>query len=334
MFKKKKQELNLNTTPSSDAQQFTAVLDEVEQYKNQHMQEPVLPVSSATAITQMIIDDDGSNYEFDNSYTSDSNLGLNNNIVVNVGVASHIGTRKSQQDSLIIGIGNNIAPEFNGKFIAAVCDGMGGLQGGETASALCAKIFFEDFFSLPGLSDYPRFYKSVIDKIDESVASLRNEKGELMKAGSTFVSMIVDCGSLYWGCVGDSHMYIVRNSEIVQVNRDHNYMLILKEQVKLGEITMQEAESNKHKDALISYMGMNGVKYMDVNEKPFRLMPNDSVILCSDGLYRLLSDSEILTILNMYPTNMNLAANAMVDAACGKMAPHQDNTSVIIFKYM
>lgn len=333
MRKRKNIEPQLNSQ-NSDTQQFTAVLDEVELYKSKHAAQAAQPVSSATAITQMIIDDNDNNFVFDSSNSAEANLGFNNNIVVNVGVASHIGTRRTQQDSLIIGIGNSIAPEFNGKFIAAVCDGMGGLQGGETASALCAKIFYEDFFSLPGLTDYPKFYKNVIDKIDEGVASLRNEQGELMKAGSTFVSMIVDCGNLYWGCVGDSHMYIVRNSEIVQVNRDHNYMLLLKEQVKLGEITMQEAESNKHKDALVSYMGMNGVKYMDVNEKPFRLLPNDSVILCSDGLYRLLSDAEIASILNMYPNNMNMAANAMVDAACGKMAPHQDNTSVIIFKYM
>ena len=333
-MRNKKNKESKKTNQISDTQQFTAILDEVELYKSKHEAQSVLPVSSATAITQMIIDDNDSNFVFDSSNSAESNLGFNNNIVVNVGVASHIGTRKSQQDSLIIGIGNSIAPEFNGKFIAAVCDGMGGLQGGETASALCAKIFFEDFFSAPGLTDYPRFHKNVIDKIDEGVSSLRNEQGELMKAGSTFVSMIVDCGNLFWGCVGDSHMYIVRRNEIVQVNRDHNYMLLLKEQVKLGEISQAEAENNKHKDALISYMGMNGVKYMDVNEKPFRLLPNDTVVLCSDGLYRLLSDEEIVTILNSFPTNMNMAANAMVDAACGKMAPHQDNTSVIIFKYM
>lgn len=333
MRKKKRKDIIINT-PGSDTQQFTAVLDDYEKYKNQHAFNAVQPVSSATAITQMIIDDSDNSFVFDNTNSAESNLGFNNNIVVNVGVASHIGTRRSQQDSLIVGVGNSISAEFNGKFIAAVCDGMGGLQGGEMASALCAKIFYEDFFSVPGLADYPKFYKNIIDKIDESVASLKNEQGELMNAGSTFVSIIIDCGNLYWGCVGDSHMYIVRNNEIVQVNRDHNYMLILKERIKLGEITQQEADNDKHKDALISYMGMNGVKYMDVNEKPFRLLPNDSVILCSDGLYRLLSDVEIVSILNMYPNNMNLAANAMVDAACGKMSPHQDNTSVIIFKYM
>lgn len=332
-MKKRKEKKSKEYVPVSDSQQFTVVLDDVERYKYNHGIENGVSGSSATAITQLVIDDNDELRHFDN-ISSDKTTVLGSNSVINVGVASHIGTRKSQQDSLIVGIGNSVSPAFNGKFIAAVCDGMGGLQGGETASALCAKIFYEDFFSAPGLSDYPVFYKNIIDKIDENVAALKNEKGELMKAGSTFVSIIVDCGNLYWGCVGDSHMYIVRNNEIVQVNRDHNYMLILKEQVKLGEITQADAENNKYKDALISYMGMNGVKYMDVNEKPFRLLPNDTVILCSDGLYRLLSEDELVAILKSFPGNMNLAANAMVDAACGKMAPHQDNTSVIIFKYM
>ena len=252
----------------------------------------------------------------------------------NIGIASHIGTRPSQQDSVIIGIGSNISPEFSGKFIAAVCDGMGGLQGGEIASSVCAKTFYEDFFSLKEIPDYPAFLKKEINTIDKNVAKLKNKGGESLNAGSTFVSIIIDKGNLYWGAVGDSHLYIVRGEEIVQVNRDHNYMLILNEQVKFGEITQEEANQNKQKDALISYMGMNGIKYMDVNEKPFILRKDDCIILCSDGLYRLLSNNEMLSILGLYPKNMGKAAQAMIDAACEKKKPHQDNTSVIIFKYM
>lgn len=252
----------------------------------------------------------------------------------NIGIASHIGQRPSQQDSTIIGIGSNIAPEYSGKFIAAVCDGMGGLQGGEIASSVCAKIFYEDFFSSHGLVDYPTFLKNEIYKIDEVVASLKDKDGERLHAGSTFVSIIVDKGKLYWGTVGDSHLYIIRGNEIVQVNRDHNYMLILNEQIKTGEITEEQAQQNKQKNALISYMGMDGIKYMDINEKPFLLRPNDCILLCSDGLYRLVSYDEILNILSLYPKNMGKVAQALIDAACGKNEPHQDNTSVIIFKYM
>lgn len=255
-------------------------------------------------------------------------------VVSNVGIASHIGTRSSQQDSSVIGIGNNVAPEFEGKFIAAVCDGMGGLRGGETASALCAKTIYEDFFSSPDIKNYPEFFMDEIDKIDTAVAALHDEDGNNLKAGSTFVSIIFDNGKLYWGCVGDSHLYIVRNGEMRQVNRDHNYMMLLKEQIKRGEITEEEANANPHKDALISYMGMNGIKYTDVNTKPFQLYPNDCVVLCSDGLYRLVSTDEMIDILNMNSFDMNRAAKAMVDAACDKMSAHQDNTTVIIFKYI
>lgn len=304
---------NQIVTENSDMRQFSVLLDEVERRRADNSE--YMP---GLAVTQLITDE----------------LSDEADTVVNVGVASHIGTRSSQQDSTIIGIGNSVSPEYNGKFIAAVCDGMGGLRGGEIASALCAKTFYEDFFNSGDIKNYPEFLKDELDKIDEKVASLKDDSGAPLKAGSTFVSIVFDSGRLYWACVGDSHLYIARGGEIVQVNRDHNYMLILKEQVKLGEISEEEANSNKQKEALISYMGMNGIKYSDINEKPFQLMPGDSVILCSDGLYRLVSDNQMLEILNMYPLNMNVAANRMVEAACNVMAPHQDNTSVIIFKYI
>lgn len=312
MAKRKKDRMPNSPVINSETQQFRDILTEIEANR---INNDFSNMSSQLPVTQLIPDDAESG-------------------PINIGFASHIGKRASQQDSTIVGIGSNIAPEFSGKLIAAVCDGMGGLQGGETASAVCATTFYEDFFSAPGLSDYPNFFKCEIDKIDAKVAALKNDRGEPLRAGSTFVGIIVDHGRLYWGCVGDSHLYIVRGSEIVQVNRDHNYMMILKEKVKLGEITEEEANSNRQKEALISYMGMDGVRYTDINEKPFTLLPDDTVILCSDGLYRLLSNDEIIGILNMSPRNMGEAAQSMVDAACAKMAPHQDNTSVIIFKYM
>ncbi|MCD7774511.1 MAG: protein phosphatase 2C domain-containing protein [Clostridiales bacterium] len=273
--------------------------------------------------------------ESENDYSLPVTLSIDDTEeVINIGIHSDIGTRASQQDSSVIGIGNNVSPAYNGKFIAAVCDGMGGLQGGEIASALCAKTFYEDFFKTAENISYPDFFKDEIDKIDFAVSELKTAEGEGMHAGSTFVAVIVDRGLLYWASVGDSHLYIARGSEIVQVNRDHNYYMLLKEKVKAGEMTAEEAEANKHKEALVSYMGMRGVKYMDVNEKPFKLIPEDCIILCSDGLYRLLTDEEILGIVSSYPRNMTEAAKAMVEAANDKLAPHQDNTSVIIFKYI
>lgn len=312
--KKELQKSKVMKNENNNRQQFAALLEESGNAESRKLNPDALELP----VTQMI----------------PSEMPEESDPVVNVGLASHIGTRSSQQDSAIVGIGNFVAPEFAGKFIAVVCDGMGGLQGGELASALCVKTFYEDFFSNPGIKSYADFLKSEIDKIDEKIARLKDSNGEPLKAGSTFVSIIFDNGKLHWACVGDSHLYIVRGSEIVQVNRDHNYFLILKEQVKNGEITEEAAASHKKKEALISYMGMNGIQYSDINEKPFPLLPGDSIILCSDGLYRLVSNEEMLDILNLYPLNMNRAAHAMVEAACDKMDPHQDNTSVIIFKYM
>ena len=74
--------------------------------------------------------------------------------------------------------------------------------------------------------------------------------------------------------------------------------MLLEEKVKRGEMTQQEADNHPQKEALVSYMGMGGVKYVDRNAVPFKLVEGDHIILCSDGLYRTVCDEDIKNITN------------------------------------
>ena len=110
-------------------------------------------------------------------------------------------------------------------------------------------------------------------------------------------------------------------------------MLELMEQVRKGEITIEQANADKEKEALISYMGMGSVSLMDVIEKPFELQENDVILLCSDGLYRSVSDEEISALVQSEQRDMQALAEKLVDFALSKNNPYQDNTSVIVIKY-
>lgn len=247
-----------------------------------------------------------------------------------VGTSSVIGRRESQQDALAISE-TDIIHEFKNKWLAVLCDGMGGMNGGEQASALCVKKMLEAFEKND--KPIPEFYRNNIADIDCAVASLKDENGNYLGAGSTLVSVVIDNDNLFWASVGDSHIYIIRNDEMALVNTEHNYMMELLKRVKQGEITLEEANNDKSRDALISYMGIGSISLMDVIEKPFKLRKGDYVVLCSDGLYRSVSDEEIFSIVKLNDLNMQRAADQLTECALSKNNPYQDNTSVITIKY-
>lgn len=244
---------------------------------------------------------------------------------VDFGTETIIGKREYQQDALA----TSYIPEQD-RYIAVLCDGMGGMNGGERASALCIEKMISAFHA--GTDNIPMFFQENIIDIDDAVAYICDEYGEPIGAGSTLISVIIDKDDLYWASVGDSHIYVIRGDEMLRVNTEHNYMLELQRAVDRGEITQDQALADPKKDALISYMGMGCVSLMDINQKPLKLFKDDIVLLCSDGLYRTVNDNEILSIVKQY-TDPQLAAKVLVDTVISRDKPHQDNTTVIVIKY-
>lgn len=250
------------------------------------------------------------------------------NIGISIGSAIYQGKRSSQQDSIVVSKVNGDKP-----IIALLSDGMGGMADGSRASTTCTKGIFNDFNNSLEIESYPRFLKSEIVKYDGIISDFCDENGKPIRSGATLIACIVDKDNLFWATVGDSHLYIIRDNKIIQVNNDHNFMIDLNKKVKQGLITKQQALEDPHKDSLISFLGMNGVRIMDINEEPFKLKRDDIVIMCSDGLYRTLNDEVIREITRFYKGNIQNVCEKLITAVIDRDNPTQDNTSVVIIKY-
>lgn len=240
---------------------------------------------------------------------------------------TNIGTRKSQQDAA------NVLMDTRGRLLAVLCDGMGGLEGGEIASNLCVNMVCEDFRMQEGVN-YPGFWWHEVRKADDRIHALKADNGEPKGAGTTMLGVVVEENRLYWASVGDSRIYLIRGKEIVQVTRDHNFSLRLMEKVEKGLITEAEARSHPGREALISYIGMGGISLADINGKAFYLQKNDYVILCSDGLYRSVEERRMWEIVQENPDDMAVTAKKLVNEAVDLSVGSQDNTTVIIIKYI
>jgi protein phosphatase len=236
---------------------------------------------------------------------------------------SSIGRRESQQDSLYIG-------EKEQQILAVVCDGMGGMNGGERASELAVQKLAEAFWSQDIVS-VPEFYKNMAYQMDDAVYLL-SEGGKLLGAGTTIVSILIRDGKMYWLSVGDSKIYIYRRGQMICPVVEHNYRMILNKLLASEKIDRTTYNSELPKaEALVSFLGLGGLKYIEINQNPFILEPGDQILLCSDGLYKSLDEEEILGVLDLR-MSLDVKVKTLIDRALQCGGPKQDNTSIILIE--
>lgn len=257
------------------------------------------------------------------------NILWNGDMIVESAISSVIGARESQQDSCYVDV------EEDGNAIGIICDGMGGLAGGEIASQNAVRMFIEDYEQVRyELTNFYSFFLEEMIEIDSMVAELTDEAGNLLSAGTTLVAVSVKNGNFQWISVGDSKIYIIRGDSVYSMAMEHNYLTLLNQRLKEGSISEEEYASEVSRGAaLISYLGMGNISLMDAYPKPVPLMDGDIILLCSDGLYKALTEQQITETIHSYPGNLDAAASALQEQAAMAAGATQDNTSIVMLSY-
>ncbi len=240
---------------------------------------------------------------------------------------SIIGKRANQEDAA------DIIYHENG-LLALLCDGMGGISSGEIASSECIRKIQEISCSAEHC-DYaiiPDILHRKIVEADSYISGLQDMNKNPLGCGTTLLCVLIREDKAFFASVGDSHIYLIRDNSIILLNEEHNYFSDLLKKVEEGEIDYSYAVSHPKKDALTSYVGIGNIKKIHIGITPVFLNDGDVILLCSDGLYRALSDEEILSIVTSYSSNED-ASDALIHAVEEKNLPRQDNTTFILFKY-
>lgn len=249
------------------------------------------------------------------------------NACVRVVGKSIVGTRDYQQDAFY--------SCFNGETcLAVVCDGMGGAEHGEMASKCAIEMLAKDYDAVTDMEDPYQFLRMEALKMDKAVYELEDEKGRRMDSGTTIVAVIARNNKIWWLSVGDSRIYVIRKNQFSPVNKEHNYRYRLDRQLADHEITREEYQAEAvQAEALISYLGMNGLELIDQNSKPFEMQHMDRFLLCSDGLIKALGEEKVREILMKHPMDIEESVGELIDHVekCGKK--HIDNTTVVLLSY-
>lgn len=209
------------------------------------------------------------------------------------------------------------------KNLYIVADGMGGHKSGEIASSNAVK-FFTEFISENLNTD--EILDSLVEGVlyaNKKVNELSRTKFEYSNMGTTFLAASFDDEKIYVAHVGDSRLYIVRNEEIKQITTDHSYVM---DMVRSGIITKEEAKTHPDRNIITRALGID--PNVSIDGIFNRIFDGDIVIMCSDGLYEMLDDDEILNIAKDNSLNLQEKTEKMVDRA--NELGGKDNISVIL----
>jgi serine/threonine protein phosphatase PrpC len=177
-----------------------------------------------------------------------------------------------------------------------VCDGMGGATGGELAAQLAIDAIRRDLESLPQRLPAQAIKAAVLEA--NRIIVLRRQNPAFSGMGTTVVAAMFGGREIAIAHAGDSRAYLVRDSAIQQLTTDHTYVQDL---VDRGKINIEEALSHPQAHVLTRCIGSEPGLEVDLqrywvwdvadNE------PQDLLLLCSDGLYSLVSEGEIANII-------------------------------------
>jgi PPM family protein phosphatase len=194
-----------------------------------------------------------------------------------------------------------------------VCDGMGGHLAGEEASRLAVAAIS----AASDATDPTELLQRAITRANEQVFAAG--QGTM---GTTAVAGLFHANTLYVANVGDSRAYLVREGAIVQITRDHS---LVAEQVAAGFLTAEQARSSQQRNIITRALGNRA----DVEADIFScaLQAGDTLLLCSDGLHGLVSDSELAETISM--SSLDEAAKQFI-ALANARGGHDNITAVLV----
>ncbi len=227
-----------------------------------------------------------------------------------------------------------------GVTLLAVCDGMGGMAGGATAARIALDTFVQSMrehiipeepedepdlgsvglrFSLSASASEAN--RAVWKEAEES-------RGKLEGMGTTLVALLVVENTLIYSLnIGDSRLYEITNNKTEQLTKDHSYVQHL---IDIGELTYEEAKTSPVRNIITRAVGIDGDVVADIRSlNPAPGTPDSPryLLLCSDGLSGVVSDSDIAELVLKEGT-LKDKTDSLVNAA--REAGGPDNITVVL----
>lgn len=153
---------------------------------------------------------------------------------------------------------------------------------------------------------------------------MSQDRSECQGMGTTVTAVYIDNAQIYWGHVGDSRLYLIRENKLHQITNDHS---LVWELMQNGSITSEEAQVHPQRNILTRAVGTSETLCVDSGK--FLWQPGDNLLLCTDGLTNMLSEENILNIC-IQPISPQTISNTLINQA--RQADWYDNITAIFLQ--
>lgn len=194
--------------------------------------------------------------------------------------------RNSNEDNYLI-------KEEEDYVVVAVADGMGGHRAGDVASKMAVE-YLDNYEFNPG-SGLLQELRRVIKETNAKIIARGEKSREYAGMGTTLSAAVIYDMNLYKGHVGDSRIYLYRESELRQLSEDHS---LVNELLQQGRIAKDEVFNHPQGHILTEALGIEREPEIDSGE--ISLQEGDQLLFCTDGLTDMLRPGEIEAIFNEY----------------------------------
>lgn len=212
----------------------------------------------------------------------------------------------------------------NGDCWAVVCDGMGGVSGGQVASSICVEKVSEaikrGFRKKMTVNSAKNLLVSAINAANSAVFKESQDSYVYKGMGTTVVAVLILNNIAVIAHVGDSRAYIVNDESIKAVTKDHSFVQLL---IDTGKITEEEAKVHPDRNIITRAVGIEHT--VDVELDIIDIVDNESLLICTDGLNGYVEDLEILKVINEYGDS---STEKLVETA--NNAGGRDNVTIVI----
>lgn len=214
--------------------------------------------------------------------------------------------------------------ELGSNGVFAVADGVGGAQAGDVASQMAMEILGEAFVNLPIDIDAEEIMKVAIERANGAIFQMSNELPQLSSMATTIVALHLSGNIATIGHVGDSRVYrIDPDGRLHRETRDHS---VVEEEVRAGRMTPEQAVNHPSRNVISRALGAEDT--VDVEMKTIMVEPGTMFLLCSDGITRHISDSEIADLFHAELDPVNLCEQ--MKEICYSRGAEDNLTAVVV----
>jgi serine/threonine protein phosphatase PrpC len=213
--------------------------------------------------------------------------------------------------------------------LLVLADGMGGHLHGEVAAQIAVLTYMRSFaqVALPRIADPYIFLREVMLQAHHEILRFAKEQNLGGNPGTTCVATVIQDGQVWCAHAGDSRFYLMRDNAVVEMTRDHS---VVQQWLDLDIIEASELKTHPDRNKITNCLG--GVEDMFYAESslPVTMKSGDVVLLCSDGLWSPMQDTEMARTFTTAPLSR---LEELIDLSIKREGSRADNSTGLVARW-